>query len=401
MVPARELIWAAYRAAVARCEPGAAVRSALGLEGPWLRAGERRVDLLAVGQVRLLGAGKAAGPMALAVEEILGERLAGGVAVTKDGHEVELRRVELLLAAHPVPDGRSEAAGRRLLDEAARLGPGDLAIAVLSGGASALAEVPAPGLTLDGLRRAHEALLRSGLPIEQMNAERTRLSALKGGKLAAACGGAAVLTLVLSDVPTGGPEVVGSGPTIRGFSPDDPRELVVLVGDHRVALGEARAALVAGCGAVEARPGWLSGGSARGLGGELGGLWRGLRGGERRAWVASGEATARVRGGGRGGRNQELALAAALALEGTVGVTVGALATDGQDGPTDAAGAIVDGATASRARELGFSPEFSLENSDAYPLLDAVGALVRTGPTRTNVNDLVVMVVEPWASGRG
>lgn len=399
---ARAQIEQAYAAAVARCAPEPSVAAALERQGERLRVGGRWLDLARFRRRVLLGAGKAAGPMARAVELILGDWLGSGVVVTKTGHGVALERVELLEASHPVPDASSEAAGRRLLDEAARLGDGDLLLCVISGGASSLIEVPADGRGLEGLQRDHEEWLRSGLSIDRLNAERTRLSAIKGGKLAQRAGGAVVVTLVLSDVVGHGPEVVGSGPTIRGVAGD----VVVVVGDHSVALEEAARSLGSVCEQVTVAPGWLSNGDARELGSAL--TWAEIvrltgwsPGGGRRAWVASGEATVRVRGGGRGGRDQELALAAALALEGARGVSVGVLATDGQDGPTDAAGAVVDGATAGAMRALGLLPEHLLDTSDAYPALEAVGALVKTGPTRTNVNDLLVVLVEPWAAGPG
>lgn len=402
MGAARAQIVQAYAAAVARCAPGQAVGAALERQGERLRVGERWVELARFRRRVLLGAGKAAGPMARAVEVILGGWLDSGVVVTKTGHGVALDRVELLEASHPVPDASSEAAGRRLLDEAARLGDGDLLLCVISGGASSLIEVPVEGRGLEGLQREHEEWLRSGLSIDQLNAERTRISAIKGGKLAQRAGGAVVVTLVLSDVVGHGAEVVGSGPTIRGVAGD----MVVVVGDHTVALEEAARSLGSVCEQVTAAPGWLSGGDARELGSAL--TWAEIArlagwgpGCGRRAWVASGEATVRVRGGGRGGRDQELALAAALALEGSRGVSVGVLATDGQDGPTDAAGAVVDGATAGAMRALGLWPERLLDTSDAYAALEAVGALVKTGPTRTNVNDLLVVLVEPWAAGPG
>lgn len=421
------LLLQAYRAALARCNGHDAVKQALhpregdgGLRGGRYHPGEHRT-------IRVLGAGKAALPMALAAQERLSgwTEYKGGVVVTKDGHGAALRGsdgapegwpgnhpggrpgetpgspgIEVLEAAHPIPDERSVAAGRRLLAEAAALGPEDLLIFVLSGGASSLIEVPAPGLTLDDLRRAGDALLRSGLAIEAINQERRRLSAIKGGQLAASTR-AAVLTLILSDVPGGDPTVVGSGPTLASFPPMDPRSHALVVADHRDALAAASRSLQeAGVEVVEEHPGGLSGGSARDQGAALGEIWR-RRGARPVALLWSGEASVEVRGGGRGGRNQELALAAALALRGGRGVTVGVLATDGQDGPTDAAGAIVDGETAGRIAARGLDPRRHLDANDAYPALAAAGALVKTGPTGTNVNDLCITLVEPWASGAG
>lgn len=387
------MILGAFRAALERADPEqATLRLLLGDDlATWVRS---------FPTIRLLGAGKAAAPMARAAERALGERLSGGVVVVKDGHGLPLDRVEVLESAHPTPDERSVAAGRRLLAEAGALGPEALLLFVLSGGASSLIEVPAGGRSLEELRRRNEVLLRSGLPIEAINEERRRLSALKGGRLAAQTR-ASILTLILSDVPRGGPEVVGSGPTLASFPPEDPRHRALVVADHRGALEAAAAALEArGVEVIEANPGGLCDASARAHGEALRGVWKRRRGGKV-ALLWSGEATAEVRGPGRGGRNQELALAAALALRGTRGVTAAALATDGQDGPTDAAGALVDGETARRIEAAGLDPARHLEESDAYPALEAAGALVKTGPTLTNVNDLLIVLVEPWAAGSG
>ncbi|MCS6898633.1 MAG: DUF4147 domain-containing protein [Myxococcales bacterium] len=385
------LLLDAYRSALEHADPEKATIRAL-------RRGDLQPWIWSFPTIRLLGAGKAAAPMARAVEWELGERLEGGVVVVKEGHSLPLERIEVLESAHPMPDERSLAAGSRLLGEAAALDSDALLIFVLSGGASSLIEVPEEGFTLADLRQKNDELLRSGLPIEAINEERRRLSAIKGGRLAARTR-ASLLTLIVSDVPQGGPEVVGSGPTLVSFPPKDPRHRALVIADHRGALEAAATALESkDVEVIEMHPGGLCQGTARELGGALRGIWRHRRG-RRSALLWSGEAIVEVRGAGRGGRNQELALAAALALRGTQGVTVAVLATDGQDGPTDAAGAIVDGMTALRMEEGGLDPTRHLEESNAYPALDAAGALVKTGPTLTNVNDLLIVLVEPWAEG--
>ena len=396
------LVLEAYRAALRRCHGRSATRRALGT-GPLLAGRFHAQDFHTI---RLFGAGKAAPAMAEAVSTRLcmlpdGRGFRGGWVVTKDGHApppsgspFPHAPVEVLEAAHPLPDGRSVAAGGRLLREFEGLGPDDLAIFVLSGGASSLLEVPAPGLTLEALRRRHQELLLAGLSIEQINAERRRLSALKGGQLAAHTR-ATLLTLILSDVPGGGPEVVGSGPTLAGYPPADPRHHAVVVADHREALAEAAGSLRRrGVVILEESAGKLGERSARAHGEALASLAR-RRCGQRAALLWSGEAPVEVRGGGRGGRNQELALAAALALRGVPGVTVAALATDGQDGSTDAAGALVDGTTAKNIEERGLDPRRCLDDNDAYPALQAAGALVPARPTGTNVNDLCIALLEP------
>lgn len=392
----------AYRAALRRCHGWSATLRALGSSGPL--AGRFHVQDFPT--IRLLGAGKAAPAMAAAVAARLapwseGRGFQGGWVVTKDGHAAGpswgpsgRAVVEVLEASHPLPDARSVAAGLRMIREFEALGPDDLILFVLSGGASSLLEVPSPGFTLEDMQRRHRELLLAGLSIEQINAERRRMSALKGGQLAAHTR-ASILTLILSDVPGGGPEVVGSGPTLASYPPADPRHHAVVVADHREALAEAAACLRRrGVDVIEEAPGRLDQRTAREHGASLQDILN-IHTKRRAALLWSGEAPVEVRGGGRGGRNQELALAAALALRGSRGVTVAALATDGQDGSTDAAGAIVDGATAEKIEERGLDARGCLENNDAYPALQVAGALVHRRPTGTNVNDLCIVILEP------
>lgn len=399
----RQLLLEAYQAALDRCHGRAATSRALEAQGPVAR-------LLMPGvfrAIKLLGAGKAAFPMAQAVEARLAgwSSFQGGVVVIKSGYNLPdassaSSKIRVREAAHPTPDERSVAAGSLLLAEAASLGPEDLLIFVLSGGASSLIEVPAEGHSLEELQQRSEALLRSGLPIEAINAERRRLSAIKGGKLAERTR-ASILTLILSDVPDAGPEVVGSGPTLTAFPPLDPRHHALVVADHRAALQQASFYLRSrGVEVFEETPGRLSRATAREHGAALANLWK-FHTKQPRAWIWTGEAPVEVRGSGRGGRNQELALAAALALRGCRGVTVAVLATDGQDGSTDACGAIIDGETAGRIEASGLDPQRCLEENDAYPALHAAGALIPSRSTGTNVNDLCVVYVEPWASGGG
>lgn len=430
-------------AALSAVDPAAAVRRALTRDGGRLLSVGRSWDLAACRRVTLASAGKAAVPMAHAASEALSPGPSAGIVVTKHGHAAgaalpdSLRVVE---AGHPVPDEAGLAGAAALLDLLDDGHEDDLVVLCLSGGASALLPAPADGLTLADVAATTGLLLRSGAPIEELNAVRKHLSRLSGGQLARRAAPASVLVLVLSDVVGDPLDVIASGPAVpdpttfaearavlarrgviervppavrerfergcAGFVPETPKpgdpvfERVVtrLVASNRLAAEAA---------AAEAeRLGWRAlllttfvEGEAREAARFAVALARGVKAHSHpvrppACLVWGGETTVTVRGRGKGGRNQELALAAAIALEGVPGVTLMALATDGTDGPTDAAGAIVDGETARRAREAGLDPLAALDANDSYPLLDRVGALMRTGPTGTNVNDLLVLLVE-------
>jgi hydroxypyruvate reductase len=383
--------------------------------------------------------GKASARMAQALEEILGDHITGGLVVTAPGYRAPTRRIEVMEAGHPVPDERSLSAARRItaiVDEAEE---DDLVIVLISGGGSALLTLPAQGLPLPDLMRVNELLLRSGANIREMNAVRKHLSQVKGGQLARRAAPARVLSLILSDVPGDPLDAIASGPTapdpttlqhaaevlrryrlweqvspavrarieagLRGEVPDTPKpgdplfERVenVIVGSGAMA---AQAALQKG-EALGYRGFLLTttlGGEAREVGKFFSALARELVRFGRPVpppalLVAAGETTVTVRGSGRGGRNQEFALSAALGIAGLANVVVGALATDGWDGPTDAAGGMVDRGTAARIREAGLDPEEALAQNDAYTALKAAGDLLVTGPTGTNVADLYFVLL--------
>ncbi|NLE76437.1 MAG: glycerate kinase [Chloroflexi bacterium] len=428
------------QAALAAVDPGPALRRHLQREGHTLQVGDRSYDLRRFRRVVAVGAGKAGAPMAAALESILGDYLSGGLVSVKYGHaHATPGQVQVVQADHPVPDASGAAAAERVLALAASLGADDLLICLLSGGGSALLPAPAPGLTLDHKQAATTALLRSGATINEMNAVRKHLSAIKGGQLARAAHPATVITCILSDVVGSPLEVIASGPTVpdsstyaealavlaryglekevpptvwthlrRGAAgqlpetpkPGDPlfqRVQTLVVADNAVA---AQAAV------EEARRlGYHSlllstfvEGEAREVARTLAALGKEVvRSGQPAprpaCLVAGGETTVTVRGAGRGGRNQELALAAALALEGWNDVALAAVATDGSDGPTDSSGAIVSGATAGRARAMGLDPRQALEANDAYPFFKASGEGLFLGPTQTNVNDLTLILV--------
>jgi len=380
------------------------------------------------GPFAVLSVGKAACAMAAGASRVLGSRISRGLVVTKQGHASAAGGLAILEAAHPVPDARSEIAAARALDLAASLESAEQLLVLMSGGASALWTAPVPGVSLADLARVTDLMLRAGADIEALNAVRRRLSRIKGGGLARAAGSHRVLTLALSDVRGDPPEAIGSGPTVESEDPPAagwqavdaagiagalPEPLVLalqtppageapgpaspspagareyrIVGSLAHALAAARdTARENGLGVADL--GACLYGEARELARDV--ARRVRAGGEGvDLLVAGGEPTVTVRGEGAGGRAQELALALALELEGEP-FTALVAGTDGSDGPTDAAGAIVDGATTARIRAAGHDPHAALERNDSHAVLDAAGDLLRTGPTNTNVNDLLLV----------
>jgi hydroxypyruvate reductase len=365
--------------------------------------------------------------MASAVADILGGRVSRGAVVTKYDHArgwsaPGFRVVE---AGHPVPDENSVRGAQAVVELAEEAGPGDLVICLISGGGSALLTRPAPGLTLDDFQAVTDALLRSGATIDEMNAVRKHCSAIKGGNLARLADPADLVTLILSDVVGDPLDVIASGPTVPdSTSVDDAREVLrrygveepqvlretpkpgdaAFEGVQNVVVGSNRTAAAAAVD--EARSlgyealllGTYVEGEAREVAKVAAALAKGLRAhgdplSPPACLVWGGETTVTVRGEGKGGRNQELALAAALALDGWSDVFIMALATDGTDGPTDAAGAVVTGETMARARELDLDARAALEANDSYHFFEPLGDLIRTGPTGTNVNDLLFILI--------
>ncbi len=420
---------AIFRSALAAVDAAALVRAAIAPAADGLCIADARVP--AGARLRVLAVGKAAVPMAAALEEQAGERIAAGLAVAPGGEDGQLRRVALCRGAHPVPDASSQHAAveaAALVDSA---GPADWLVVLLSGGASSLLAAPAPGLSQDDLARTTALLLAAGCDIDGLNAVRKHLSSVSGGRLA--CRTAArVEVLALSDVPGDRLDVIGSGP----FAPDptsyadalavlarhalcervpEPvrahleagargeREETPKPGDARLArvrhtlLASNRTAVEAARVAAEERGlqarcacAALSG-EARRVGRCLGALARAVRAPAPLCLVAGGETVVQVRGGGRGGRNQELALAAALELDGRRDAALLAAGTDGRDGPTDAAGAFVDGGSVARGRARGVDAAAALAANDSHGFFRAEGGLFETGPTGTNVMDLVLL----------
>ncbi|WP_255190760.1 glycerate kinase type-2 family protein [Natronobeatus ordinarius] len=432
---ARSAALACLEAGIDAAHPGRVLEATVELEGDVLCILETEYDLTAYDRLGVLGGGKAAGGVASALESVLGTRIDDGVAVTTDGATTD--RVAVWTGDHPMPSERNVAGTRRVLERAEAADEGTLVLAVVTGGTSALWCAPAEGLSLSDLRPTTEALLGSGASIHEINAVRKHCSAIKGGRLAQAATPATVATLAISDVVGDDPSVIGSGPTVPDPSTFDDalaviddydlrREVSDAVVDRleRGANGDLEETPTAEDAAFD-RAGWhllannrtavdAAATAARERGYDPLVLSSRVRGEAREAGrfhaavgeeaaatgdpleppavvLSGGETTVTVRGDGTGGPNQEVALAAALefASEGTDAV-LASVDTDGIDGPTTAAGAIVDGGTIEDVDE----GRRALENNDAYAALEEVGALLETGYTGTNVNDLRVLVLE-------
>lgn len=358
-----------YGAAVAAASPALCVPPNLPKPGP--------------GRNIVIGAGKAAAAMAAAVETSWNGANFEGVVVTRYGHAVPTRKIRVLQAAHPVPDAASETAAREILVAVSGLRPEDQVVALVSGGASSLLALPAAGLTLQDKILVNQALLASGAPIGTMNRIRKALSAIKGGRLAVACAPARLVTLAISDVPGDDPATIGSGPTwVEGA---DYRLIATPSLALRAAVQEAQMETDILGDALE--------GEAATLGqqqGEFALLKTGprllLSGGETTVTIG----TTRL---GRGGRNTEYLLSLALTLNGAPNIWALAADSDGIDGTDDAAGAVIRPDTLARARALGLDAAHFLAAHDSYSFFAALGDLVITGPTLTNVNDIRAILI--------
>jgi hydroxypyruvate reductase len=420
----RRLLLDLAAAALAAVDPAAAIGRNLERDGDELRIGSDVVTIPS-GGVILLGLGKASVAMARAVGEILRGVPVTGAVVTNAPGPVRAG-IDVIEGGHPLPTPGSVEGGRKLLELARRAGSDQLVITLVSGGGSALAEVPAPGIGLDDIITVNDALIRCGAPITEINAVRKHLSDLKGGKLAVAAGPATMITLVISDVVGNPLDSIASGPTVPDPTtyrdalaivdgheldvPDPVRRLLHdgaagnladtpagadILDDQVIRIVADAAAAAAGARAeaeargVEARIATTSlTGEAGSVGAAIGGRLRvRTRVG---VTISAGETTVTVRGSGRGGRNQELALAAGIALEGDPDAVVLSIGTDGIDGPTSAAGGIGDGETVRRGVDAGLSPTAALDDNDAGSYLAATGDVITTGPTGTNVGDLVI-----------
>ena len=391
------------------------------------------------GRLIVIGAGKASAAMAQAVEENWPGELSG-LVVTRYGYAVPCKRIEIIEAAHPVPDAAGAPAARQMLERVSGLSPDDVVLCLISGGGSALLPLPGEGLTLADKQAVNRALLNSGATISEMNCVRRHLSAIKGGRLAAACHPARVISLLISDVPGDNPMDIASGPTVADpttcadalaiakrydiklplaaqklldsgagetIKPGDPR----LAGNEIHLVATPQMALEAAVAVAEVQniPVHILGdsleGEARDVGTVMAGIAQQVAGRGQPfpmpcVLLSGGETTVTVRGKGRGGRNVEFLLSLGIALNGAPGIYALAGDTDGVDGQEDIAGAFLAPDTLARAWDLGIKPRESLANNDGHTFFQALGDSVITGPTLTNVNDFrAILITPPTTSG--
>jgi hydroxypyruvate reductase len=426
-------------ASLKAADPAILVKRALSLKNRRLLVGKAAYPLDKYERVVVVGGGKGAVPMASAVEQLLKDRIDGGLIVTRYGHGGVLSRIEVVEAGHPIPDRTGVAAAQRVLELLKKSGERDLVIVLLSGGASALLPSPVEGVSLTDKQVVTALLLRTGATIQELNAVRKHLSHLKGGNMATAAAPATMLALVLSDVVGNDLSSIASGPTVpdpttfhdamailhhydlwdkipqaikdhlvqgsRSGSSETPkpnhpafaRVQNLIIGDVGVALDAA---------AAQARrlgyhPFVLSSsltGEAREVAKVFGAIIREIVATDRPikrpvALLAGGETTVSVQGQGSGGRCQEFTLALAMEVAGLKKVTVFGFGTDGSDGATDAAGAVADGGTVERAHALGLQPQRFLDQNDSHTFFHTMAQTIQTGPTRTNVTDLYCALI--------
>lgn len=427
------------RASLDAVDPAAAVKRYVRRDGDSLHVDGRAYDLRRYKRVLVVGGGKAGAPMAQAIEEILGDRVTAGILNVKYGYTAPTKVIELNQAGHPIPDEKGVAGAQKMADLVRGATADDLVIALISGGGSALMVLPTPGITLADKRRLTDALLRSGATINEMNAVRKHLSQVKGGGLARLAAPADVITLMLSDVVGSPLDVIASGPSVPDTSTFEDAWRILeshdLIDELPKAIADRLKAGLAGEVADTPKPGdpifakcqnvvvasneiaarlaveqakrdgletqllsTFVEGEAREVARVVAGIAKEIATSGNpvpapACVVLGGETTVTIKGHGLGGRNQELALAAGISLAGWSDAMVVTLATDGSDGPTDAAGAIVDGQTVERARAIGLDPWQSLADNDSYHFFQKLGDLLITGPTNTNVNDLTFVLV--------
>jgi len=450
---ARQLAWQIMRAALNAVEPGAAVQRYLHLDNGRLTIGrphgiEHSYDLDEFDRVLVVGGGKAGAPMAAAVNRILGPRLTDGVVIVKHKHVLDdpmaTGAITIVEAGHPVPDEAGLQGAGQIADLLRSTTSRDLVLCLISGGGSALMTSPAPGISLADLQVLTQVLLSCGATINEINTIRKHISQLKGGQLAQLAAPSPVISLILSDVVGDPLEVIASGPTVpdpttfgdawsileryrvvndvpasisnhlsaglKEIIPDTPKAGdPIFDGVQNVIVGSNRLAAQAAANEAQ-RLGFDTMLLSTFLEGEacevakvIAGLAKGLVRGETMhptdrtlsqpaCMVLGGETTVTLHGKGKGGRNQEMALAAALSLANWKDILVVFLATDGTDGPTDAAGAFADGSTVARATHFGLDAEAHLARNDSYHFFQKLDDLIVTGPTNTNVNDLVLIL---------
>jgi glycerate 2-kinase len=428
-----------FEAGLIASDPELLIGRRLQIDGQILHAGERLYNLANHGDLYVVGAGKATARMALAVEALLGERIAGGIIIVKPGHRVPLKKLEVVEAGHPIPDQAGINATEAIIELLRRTQKTDLILCLVSGGASALLSCPVVGLSLQDKQQTTQALLNCGARIQEVNAIRKHISRIKGGRLAELAYPSTVLSLILSDVIDDSMDNIGSGPTVPDSSTfADCLSIIDRYGVGAMIPGAVTSFLKKGAaGEIVDTPkagdpifqkvqNLLIGNNqlalvaakekAEALGYNTLVLSRSIEGEARKVAIdhvvmardvlsssspirppaciiSGGETTVAIRGDGLGGRNQEFALAAAIEIDGLEGVVVLRGGTDGTDGPTDAAGGIVDWTTVQRARDQGLDARSYLERNDSYPFLKTVGDLLITGPTLTNVMDLRLVLI--------
>lgn len=428
-----------FQAGLMAVAPVAAIKAVCSLEGEVLTIDNRKYDLGHYDDIVVIGAGKAGATMALAVEDILGPRISKGLVVVKYEHIEELQTIELVEAGHPVPDENGINAAARIMQMAEEATERTLLICLISGGGSALLPQPVGGVTLADKQETTKALLACGATIHEINSIRKHLSVIKGGGLARAAYPATVTTLILSDVVGDDLDTIASGPCVpdsRTFEDcfavlhkyDIVEQIPAAVLDWLRAGVEGRAAETpkAGEPCFEKTSNVIVASNFNGLmyarqkAEALGYktlVLSSMIEGETREVAANhvaiakevvkngypvaapaciltgGETTVTIKGRGKGGRNQEFALASAIKLDGMENVVVLCAGTDGNDGPTDAAGGVVDGTTLARAAQAGLDARRYLDDNDAYPFLEKVDDLLKTGPTNTNVMDIRVVLI--------
>ena len=435
--PARSLLQKLITAGLKAADPYQALLIKVSRAGHVLRVGRREYDLTQIDRVIAVGAGKASARMAQALEHVLGKRLEGGLVVVKTGHTLPTKRITILEAGHPIPNQAGVRATQRLLTLIHSLTPRDLLFVLLSGGASSLLPAPVPGLTLADKQRTTRLLLHCGATINEINIVRKHLSLSKGGGLTTATR-ARIVTLILSDVIGDDLGSIGSGPTVadpstftdairvlrryriwktvpapvrhhlqqgeQGLVPEtlkpqrhQSRSIHhQIIGNNRLMTQAVdRAARKAGLRTRRFSTALV--GETRVVAKQFARLAKNtvLERGKRHhptCIIAGGETTVTVTGRGQGGRAQEFATSAALEIADLPNTWIMAFGTDGTDGPTDVAGAIVSGETARLADRLGIDLQSALKQNDTYPTLKRLDCHIHTGPTGTNVNDLYVIL---------
>jgi glycerate 2-kinase len=415
---------AIFRAGLKAVDPYEATKRALRLSGGELQVGEHSYRLDDFKRIVMVGAGKGSAPMAQAVEEVLGGRLEGGLIVVKYGYTASLQKIKLIEGGHPIPDEAGRRGAQELLALVKGLGKDDLVFCLISGGGSALLPAPVEGVGLGEKQETTKILLESGASIHEINAIRKHLSLIKGGWLAKAVAPATLITLILSDVIGDDLDVIASGPTVGDRStfsdclrvmehlhkgtagtvqetpkPDDPVfriGLNLIVGSNMQCL-EAAVRKAQEIGYHTLILSSLIEGETREVAKVHGAILKEIIRTRKplappACIISGGETTVTIRGKGKGGRNQEFALACGMEIAGWERAAVFSAGTDGTDGPTDAAGAFADWRMVERAQQLGLDPRAALQENDAYPFFEQLGDLIITGPTNTNVMDIRILI---------